>query len=87
MTQFLPTRNKLQFQQDSGSTEAQISFLTQRVIQLSFHLKIHKKDYSSKRGLRQILGKRKRLLAYLSKEDVSRYNKLISYLGIRAEKK
>lgn len=78
-------RNKLK--QDSGSPEAQISFLTLRVLQISSHLKMHTKDYSSKRGLRKVLGTRKRLLSYLCREDVSRYNKLLNNLGIRAAKK
>ena len=75
------------FQENSGSTETQIYILTQRVAQLSSHLKVHKKDYSSQRGLRKLLGQRKRLLSYLSNEDVARYENLIAVLGIRALKK
>ena len=75
------------FQENSGSTETQISILTQKVARLSSHLKIHNKDYSSQRGLRKLLGKRKRLLSYLSNEDVERYENLLIQLGIRGLKK
>lgn len=75
------------FQENSGSTETQIYILTQRVARLSSHLKIHNKDYSSQRGLRKLLGKRKRLLSYLSNEDVERYENLLTQLGIRGLKK
>jgi small subunit ribosomal protein S15 len=70
-----------------GSTEAQITFLTNRVIQLSYHLTKHKKDYSSQRGLRKLLGRRKNLLDYLSREDAARYQQLINQLKIRGGKK
>jgi small subunit ribosomal protein S15 len=69
-----------------GSTEEQISSLTKRVIQLTSHLKIHKKDYASQRGLRQILGKRKRLLIYLLNKNPIGYEYLIQKLGIRGPK-
>jgi small subunit ribosomal protein S15 len=75
------------FQDNSGLTETQISILTQKVARLSSHLKIHKKDYSSQRGLRKLLGKRKRLLSYLSNKDVERYENLLIHLGIRGLKK
>jgi small subunit ribosomal protein S15 len=75
------------FQENSGLTETQIYILTQRVARLSSHLKNHNKDYSSQRGLRKLLGKRKRLLAYLSNEDVERYENLLIQLGIRGLKK
>nr|UPO65615.1 ribosomal protein S15 [Staurastrum paradoxum] len=75
------------FQENSGLTETQIYILTQKVARLSSHLKIHNKDYSSQRGLRKILGKRKRLLSYLSNEDVARYENLLTQLGIRGLKK
>ena len=75
------------FQENSGSTETQIYILTQKVASLSSHLKIHKKDYSSQRGLRKLLGKRKRLLSYLSNEDFERYENLLNQLGIRGLKK
>lgn len=75
------------FKENSGSTETQIYILTQKVTRLSSHLKSHNKDYSSQRGLRQLLGKRKRLLSYLCNEDVHRYEELITHLGIRGLKK
>jgi small subunit ribosomal protein S15 len=75
------------FQDNSGLTETQISILTQKVARLSSHLKIHNKDYSSQRGLRKLLGKRKRLLSYLLNKDVERYEKLLIQLGIRGLKK
>lgn len=72
------------FQDNVGSTEAQVAFLTNRVVRLSYHLKMHKQDYSSQRGLRKLLGTRKRLLCYLFQEDVARYDKLLILLGMRA---
>lgn len=75
------------FQGNSGLTENQIYILTQKVARLSSHLKIHNKDYSSQRGLRKLLGKRKRLLSYLSNKDVERYENLLIELGIRGLKK
>jgi len=75
------------FQANSGLTENQIYILTQKVARLSSHLKIHNKDYSSQRGLRKLLGKRKRLLSYLSNKDVERYENLLIELGIRGLKK
>lgn len=75
------------FQENSGSTETQIYILTQKVARLSSHLKTHNKDYSSQRGLRKLLGRRKRLLSYLSNQDVQRYENLLAQLGIRGLKK
>lgn len=86
MTQyFLFTKHEVLLEK-TGSTEAQIAFLTQRVVQLSSHLKVHKKDYSSQRGLRKILGRRKRLLIYLVDKNPIRYANLIKQLGIRGPK-
>lgn len=86
MTQhFLFTENTLSFEK-VGSTEEQISSLTKRVIQLTSHLKIHKKDYASQRGLRQILGRRKRLLIYFLNKNPIGYEHLIQQLGIRGPK-
>jgi small subunit ribosomal protein S15 len=79
--------NLSNIQKNSGSTENQIYILTQRVARLSSHLKIHNKDFSSQRGLRKILGQRKRLLSYLASEDFARYETLLSQLGIRGLKK
>nr|YP_009258447.1 ribosomal protein S15 [Netrium digitus]ANI25533.1 ribosomal protein S15 [Netrium digitus] len=87
MKQYL-TMTKYSISKDMvGSTEAQICFLTDRVIQLSYHLKTHTKDYSSQRGLRKILGRRKRLLNYLNRIDTIRYNQLLNKLGIRGIRK
>nr|YP_010274134.1 ribosomal protein S15 [Cornus bretschneideri]YP_010396619.1 ribosomal protein S15 [Cornus wilsoniana]UJP67251.1 ribosomal protein S15 [Cornus bretschneideri]UQJ75645.1 ribosomal protein S15 [Cornus wilsoniana] len=66
-----------------GSVEFQVFMFTNRIQRLTSHLELHKKDYSSQRGLRKILGKRQRLLAYLSKKNRVRYKELISQLGIR----
>jgi small subunit ribosomal protein S15 len=75
-----------QFQQregDSGSTEVQVALLTERINQLTDHLKTHIHDHHSRRGLLQLVGQRRRLLSYLSKTDVDRYRKLIAALGLR----
>ena len=69
--------------QDSGKTEVQIALLTERIKYLTEHLKIHKKDHHSRRGLLKLVGQRRRLLRYLTKVDVMRYRKLIGELGIR----
>nr|YP_007374853.1 ribosomal protein S15 [Ophioglossum californicum]AGC26766.1 ribosomal protein S15 [Ophioglossum californicum]QXF60139.1 ribosomal protein S15 [Ophioglossum vulgatum] len=66
-----------------GSVEFQVYHLTNKVLRLTLHLEQHSKDYSSRRGLRKILGKRKRLLAYLAKNDLIRYQNSINQLGIR----
>jgi len=68
---------------DTGSCEVQIALLTERINLLSEHLKLHKKDHSSRRGLLRMVGKRRRLLDYLKKEDSSRYERLIERLGLR----
>lgn len=68
---------------DTGSPEVQISLLTTRIKELTEHLKIHKKDNHSRRGLLQMVGKRKRLLSYLKSKDFNGYQKLVSKLGIR----
>ncbi|MEG1705667.1 MAG: 30S ribosomal protein S15 [Clostridia bacterium] len=70
-------------EKDTGSTEVQVALLTQRINELTEHLKIHNKDNHSRRGLLIMVGKRKRLLNYLENEDVTRYRDLISKLGIR----
>ena len=62
-------------EKDTGSPEVQISLLSQRIDSLSDHLKIHKKDNSSRRGLLQMVGKRRRLLTYLKKKDPERFEK------------
>ncbi len=68
---------------DTGSTEVQVALLTERINQLTGHMVANRHDYSSQRGLLKLVGQRRRLLAYLSKQDVGRYNKLISELGLR----
>ena len=68
---------------DTGSTEVQIALLTERISQLTGHMAVNRHDYSSQRGLLKLVGKRRRLLTYLSKEDVGRYHKLIKELGLR----
>jgi len=68
---------------DTGSPEVQVSILTQRINQLTEHLKIHKHDLHSRRGLLMLVGQRRRLLAYLSKKSPDRYRALIATLGLR----
>lgn len=69
--------------EQTGSVEFQISHLTNRVLKLTDHLKLHSKDYSSQRGLWKILGKRKRLLSYLSQTNLPSYENIINKLSIR----
>ncbi len=71
------------FPGDTGSTEVQVALLTARINRLSDHLKEHKHDFHSHRGLLQMVGRRKRLLRYLEREDPERYKALIEKLGIR----
>ena len=68
---------------DTGSTEVQVALLTERITELTEHLKVHKKDEHSRRGLLIMVGKRKRLLSYLEKIDIDRYRDIKSKLGIR----
>jgi len=68
---------------DSGSPEVQVALLTARINHLTEHLKTHKKDHHSRRGLLQMVGRRRRLLAYLQQTDVDRYRSLIKRLGLR----
>ena len=68
---------------DTGSTEVQVALLTGRIKQLTSHMTANRHDYHSQRGLLKLVGQRRRLLSYLSKEDVGRYNKLIKRLGLR----
>jgi len=68
---------------NTGSIEAQIAMLTERINHISNHLKTNKKDFSSNRGLMQMVGRRKRLLQYLSHNNLSSYRALIEKLGIR----
>jgi small subunit ribosomal protein S15 len=68
---------------DTGSPEVQVAVLTKRIEELTEHLKTHAKDHHSRRGLLQMVGKRRRLLDYLRREDVERYRELISRLKLR----
>ncbi len=68
---------------DTGSSEVQIALLTERIVNLTEHFKKHKKDHHSRRGLLQLVSLRRRLLNYLKRVDVSRYQKLIAELGLR----
>ena len=68
---------------DTGSPEVQIAVLTKRINDLTEHLKIHKKDHHSRRGLLKMVGKRRNLLNYLIKVDIERYRSIIARLGIR----
>nr|YP_009699697.1 ribosomal protein S15 [Grubbia tomentosa]YP_010581375.1 ribosomal protein S15 [Roridula gorgonias]QEJ87609.1 ribosomal protein S15 [Grubbia tomentosa]QEJ87779.1 ribosomal protein S15 [Grubbia tomentosa]UZT27696.1 ribosomal protein S15 [Roridula gorgonias] len=73
-------------EENGGSVEFQVFSFTNKIQRLTSHLELHKKDYLSQRGLRKILGKRQRMLAYLSKKNRVRYKELISQLGIRETK-
>lgn len=68
---------------DTGSPDVQIALLTERIINLTEHLKTHKKDHHSRRGLLMMVGKRRRLLTYVKSKDPARYRTIISQLGIR----
>lgn len=68
---------------DTGSPEVQVALLTERITQLTEHLKKHKKDFHSRRGLLMMVGKRRRLLQYLNRENPTRYRNLIEKLGLR----
>ena len=68
---------------DTGSTEVQVALLSKDITKLTEHLKMHKKDHHTRRGLLMKVGKRRRLLNYLKKEDVERYRTLIKSLGLR----
>jgi small subunit ribosomal protein S15 len=68
---------------DTGSSEVQIALLTNRINELTEHLRYHKHDYHSQRGLMKLVGQRRRLLEYVNREDVSRYRSLIKRLNLR----
>ena len=68
---------------DTGSPEVQIAVLTTRINELNEHLKVHKKDHHSRRGLLKMVGHRRNLLAYLQKKDIERYRSITAKLGIR----
>jgi small subunit ribosomal protein S15 len=68
---------------DTGSAEVQIAVLTRRIADLTEHLKLHKHDHHSRRGLLMLVGRRRRLLEYLRHEDVTRYRDIVAKLGLR----
>ena len=68
---------------DTGSAEVQIALLTERIRHLTEHMKVHKKDFHTQRGLLMLVGRRRRMLDYLRRNDVERYRALIAKLGIR----
>lgn len=68
---------------DTGSPEVQIAILTKRIIYLTEHVKVHKKDHHSRRGLLTLVGRRRRLLNYLKKKDISRYRAILGELGLK----
>ena len=68
---------------DSGSTEVQVALLTERIKELTKHMTANGHDFHSKRSMLRLVGQRRRLLTYLSKEDINRYKKLIKVLGLR----
>ena len=71
-------------EKDTGSTESQVAVLTTRIIELTQHLREHKHDESTRRGLLKLVGRRRRLLRYLNSQDVNRYRALIAKLGLRS---
>lgn len=70
-------------EQDSGSAAVQVAILTDRIHELTEHMKSHKKDFHTRRGLLMLVGKRRRLLSYIKKNDIENYRNLIKSLGIR----
>ncbi len=70
-------------EKDTGSPEVQIALLTERITELTEHLKVHVKDNHSRRGLLKMVGKRRNLLNYLSRKDVERYRQIVEKLGLR----
>ena len=69
--------------QDTGKTEVQVALLTERINQLTEHLRTHKKDHHSRRGLLMLVGQRRRVLRYLERSDLERYRALVKELGLR----
>ncbi|HEX9299070.1 MAG TPA: 30S ribosomal protein S15 [Actinomycetota bacterium] len=68
---------------DTGSAEVQVAVLTKRISDLTEHLKLHKQDHHSRRGLLMLVGRRRRLLEYLKREDIERYRAIVAKLGLR----
>ena len=78
--------NSRMHETDTGSPEVQVSLLTQRITQLTEHLKVHKHDVHSRRGLLMFVGQRRRLLAYLSRKSPERYRELVAKIGLRVNR-
>ncbi|MDX6533794.1 MAG: small subunit ribosomal protein [Gaiellales bacterium] len=70
-------------QKDTGSTKVQVALLTQRISELTEHMKVHKHDHHSRRGLLKLVGRRRRLLTYMQRHDLEGYRALIKELGLR----
>ena len=68
---------------DTGSSEVQVALLTERINQLTEHMRLHKQDYHSERGLLKLIGRRRRHLAYLARTDMQRYRAILNKLGLR----
>nr|YP_011028149.1 ribosomal protein S15 [Epidendrum diffusum]WNS59561.1 ribosomal protein S15 [Epidendrum diffusum] len=83
---FISVLTQEEKEENSGSVEFQVFHFTSKIRRLTSHLELHKRDFLSQRGLRRILGKRQRLLTYLSKKNKVRYNKLMDQLDIREPK-
>nr|YP_010587264.1 ribosomal protein S15 [Corethrodendron multijugum]UZZ46228.1 ribosomal protein S15 [Corethrodendron multijugum]WRO39524.1 ribosomal protein S15 [Corethrodendron fruticosum] len=83
---FIPVISQKKEEENPGSVEFQVINFTNKIRRLTSHFELHRKDYLSQRGLRKILGKRQRLLAYLAKKNRLRYKKLINLLDIRESK-
>nr|YP_009774403.1 ribosomal protein S15 [Rhododendron delavayi var. delavayi]YP_009774427.1 ribosomal protein S15 [Rhododendron delavayi var. delavayi]YP_009915130.1 ribosomal protein S15 [Rhododendron griersonianum]YP_009915160.1 ribosomal protein S15 [Rhododendron griersonianum]YP_010026258.1 ribosomal protein S15 [Rhododendron platypodum]YP_010026288.1 ribosomal protein S15 [Rhododendron platypodum]YP_010296469.1 ribosomal protein S15 [Rhododendron calophytum]YP_010296499.1 ribosomal protein S15 [Rhodod len=84
---FISVISQKEKEENQGSVEFQVFHFTNKIRRLSLHLELHKKDYLSQRGLLKIVGKRQRLLAYLSKKNKVRYKELIGQLNIREKTK
>ncbi len=69
--------------QDTGNSKVQVAILTERIRELTEHMKTHQKDFHTRRGLLMLVGKRRRLLSYIKKNDINEYRELIAQLGIR----
>ena len=80
MLYYLTGQKHSRLSKNQGGTEAQIVILSERVLELTRHLKQHPRDYASIRGLKKILGQRRRLLKYLSKYDLAQYNQMIQFM-------
>ena len=80
MLDYLNLQEPSRLRENRGCTESQIIFLSKRVVELTHHLREHPRDYSSTRGLKKILGQRKRLLGYLNTKDLWKYNQMIQFI-------